>query len=149
MADRLAPRPLVVFGLVTFGASFALMALLPAAGFVALAAMLVLGRIGLGPILPALSLATVRRVEPELLGQAASLFNFTRMLGGAIGTSAVAIFVEARTKALAAAAASAQAAELRAFCDGFAVLAALFLIAAALAWRLRRSGDADARSMPG
>lgn len=140
LADRLSPRPLVVGGLVAFGASFALMALAPRAGFWPLAAMLVLGRIGLGLILPALSLGTVRRVEPAQVGQAASLFNFTRMLGGAIGTSAIAIFVEARAKALAVQAAALQPAgwaELRAFQEGFVVLAALFAVAAMAAWRMQ------------
>ena len=145
LTDRFSPRPLVVAGLVAFGASFALMAAAPEAGFWPLAAMLVLGRVGLGMILPALTLGSVRRVEPELVGQAASLFNFTRMFGGAIGTSAIAIFVEARTRTLAAQAAGAGAgwAELRAFREGFLVLAVLFAAAAAAAWRLRGARRPD------
>ena len=167
LADRFAPRLLVMGGLAAFAASFALMAVAPLAGFQALAAMLVLGRVGLAMILPALSLATVRRVGPELLGQAASLFNFVRMLGGAVGTGAIVVFVEARTKALAAQAAAASAGdtgtgpgpaaigalgvavdrapELRAFQEGFFVLAVLFAIAALLAWRLRGTRAAAAQ----
>lgn len=139
MSDRFSPRPMVVGGLVAFGASFALMAAAPGAGFWPLAAMLVLGRVGLGMILPALTLGAVRPVEPELLGQAASLFNFTRMFGGALGTSAIVIFVEARAKVLAVQLAPGQA-ELRSFQEGFLVLAVLFAIAAAAAWRLKAAG---------
>lgn len=143
LSDKLAPRLLVGSGLLAFGVSFALMAAFPLAGFAALALMLILGRIGLGLVLPSLSLATVRRVDPEYTSQAASLFNFTRMLGGAAGTSAVAIFVEARAKQMAGATLTTahvlvpQWAELRAYREGFAVLAVLFALAAVVAARLQ------------
>ena len=143
LADRWDPALLVVAGLLVFFVSFALMAAWPTAGFTALAAMLVLGRVGLGLILPSLSLCTIYAVPTAKAANASSVFNFARMLGGSIGTGALAIFVEARTgEGLRSLDASPQA--LNAFREGFAVLAATFVIAAVVAWRLR-GGDRAAR----
>src|SRR5574340_28387 len=135
LADVHHPRLLVMIGLICFAASFGLMALAPRSGFWPLAMMLVIGRFGLGMILPGLSVGTVRGLALGLVGDASGLFNFTRMLGGAVGASGIAIVVEARTGTLRAALPAAEAA-LRAYREGFVVLAVLFVIASVAASRL-------------
>ena len=104
-----------------------------------LAAWVLLGRIGLGMILPAMHLGTLRGVAPELVSQAASVSSFTRVLGGAIGVSLCGTVLEWRLAAhgdsLRLAYSSAQ--RLAAFNDVFALLACVCLLAALAAWRLR------------
>jgi hypothetical protein len=56
----------------------------------------VIGRIGLGMILPALSLATLRHLEAHQLGQASVVFSYARQLGGVMGVAIVAVFIEWR-----------------------------------------------------
>jgi MFS transporter, DHA2 family, multidrug resistance protein len=54
----------------------------------------VVGRIGLGLILPALSLATLRHVPPQELGQSSVVFSYARQLGGVMGVAILAVFIE-------------------------------------------------------
>lgn len=132
MADRFAPNRLVALGLALLAASFALMAGLGAGSALALiAAIALLGRIGLGLVLPALNLGALRGVDPQLLPQAASTINFVRQLGGAFGVSLVGIVLEWRL------AARGPAAALAAFGDTFWLVSALCALAVAAAWRMR------------
>jgi predicted glutamine amidotransferase len=59
-------------------------------------AFAILGRIGLGFILPSLNLGAMRPLDKELIPQGASTINFLRMLGGAAGVSLCAIVLEWR-----------------------------------------------------
>ncbi|HMN83130.1 MAG TPA: DHA2 family efflux MFS transporter permease subunit [Burkholderiaceae bacterium] len=138
LTDRYPPRRLVIAGLVLFSASFMLLALIPDAGFVALAAMLVVGRIGLGVILPSLSLGTIQSVDPARVASASSLYNFGRLLGGSIGTGALAVFVEWRVGSLAAGFPrnADPVAALQPYQDGFSLLAVVFVLAALAATRI-------------
>jgi len=56
----------------------------------------VIGRLGLGIILPALNLATLRHLEPHQMGQASVVVSFARQLGGVLGVAIMAVFVEWR-----------------------------------------------------
>ncbi|PXX92579.1 MFS transporter [Marinobacter vulgaris] len=95
LADRLSARKLVIFGIVLFAISavlFALSDLELAFGWLAL--WTVLGRIGIGFMLPALSTGALNPLAPEQLGAGSSTINFTRQLGGAFGVNIVALTIE-------------------------------------------------------
>jgi DHA2 family multidrug resistance protein len=97
LADRFPPNILVSVGLTLLAASFVLMAtgsLLTS--YVTLMAWAIIGRIGLGFVLPALSLGAMRGIEFNLIAQGASTINFMRQLGGAIGVSLVGVMLEWR-----------------------------------------------------
>jgi hypothetical protein len=104
-----------------------------------LVAFAIIGRIGLGFILPSLNLGSMRPLAKPLIPQGASAINFLRMLGGAAGVSLCAIVLEWRLAAhgdsLANPATS--AARLAAFDEVFAMLAALCALAMCAAWQLR------------
>src|SRR3546814_9687269 len=65
--------------------------------FWTLALWVVLGRIGLGFILPALNAGALRALPDSQLAQGSGSVNFVRQLGGAFGVNLLAIFVERRT----------------------------------------------------
>lgn len=95
LADRRSGRSLITFGMALFAASAILFALSDMAlGFVWLALWAVIGRIGLGFMLPALSTAALNPLAPEELGHGSSTINFTRQLGGAYGINLVALTLE-------------------------------------------------------
>ena len=101
LADRQPPHRLVACGLALLTISFLLMSRGDAAaaatrGYFMLMAWAVVGRIGLGFVLPALSIGAMRGVDKELIAQGASTINFLRQLGGAIGVSLVGIVLEWR-----------------------------------------------------
>lgn len=147
MVDAVAPNLLVTAGLSLLALSFALMATgTPGTGFAALTAWAIIGRIGLGFVLPALNLGAMRGLETDLIAQGASAINFVRQLGGAIGVSLVGIVLEWRLAAHGAAlgistsgsAADGDAiARICAFDETFLLVAALCAIAVAAAWRMR------------
>src|SRR5205085_9323780 len=99
----------------------------------------ILGRIGLGFILPSLNLGSMRSLERELIPQGSSAINFLRMLGGATGVSMCGIFLEWRIAAHGDSLANpvTSAARVAAFEESFWLLAALCALAVVAAWRLR------------
>ena len=139
LTDTVAPRVLVSTGLLLFGTSFTMLALWPQAGFWPVAMMLVVGRVGLGVILPSLTLGSVQQVDPAEVPTASSMFNFVRLLGGAIGTSLLPIFVEWRARGgLGHADATVSSADLiKAYQSGFWLLAAVFALAAVVSLRMK------------
>jgi predicted MFS family arabinose efflux permease len=98
---RQTPHQLLVGGgLALLAASFALMPTVSlASGLWVLVAWAILGRIGLGFVLPSLNLGSMRPLQEHLIPQGASVINFLRMLGGAIGVSLCAIVLEWRLDA--------------------------------------------------
>ncbi|MEJ8814958.1 DHA2 family efflux MFS transporter permease subunit [Variovorax ureilyticus] len=140
LADRHPTYLLVCTGLLLLAASFALMIVLHLdSGIWLLVAFAVIGRIGLGFILPSLNLGAMRPLPKPMIPQGASSINFLRMLGGAAGVSLCAVILEWRLAAhgdsLAAAASS--PARLAAFDEVFVLLAALCALAICAAWQLR------------
>jgi EmrB/QacA subfamily drug resistance transporter len=140
VTHRVPTRVLVTAGLAMLTASFALMVVVdPAQPLVLLVAFAILGRIGLGFILPSLNLGAMRPLHKELIPQGASTINFLRMVGGAAGVSLCAIVLEWRIAAhgdsLANAAAS--PARLAAFNESFLMLAAVCALSILAAWQLR------------
>jgi EmrB/QacA subfamily drug resistance transporter len=140
LADRQPTHRLVSIGLLLLAASFALMiAINLGTAWWWLVAFAILGRIGLGFILPSLNLGSMRGVDKLLIPQGSSVINFVRMLGGATGVSLCGIMLEWRLAAhgdsLATVATS--AARLDAFDEVFVMLAALCALAMVAAWQLR------------
>lgn len=130
LADRYDPRWITVIGLTLFGASFLPYALLGGAiSYDEVVAYSLIGRLGLGLTIPALTVASLSRVPPSHYGQASMVSNYTRQFGGVLGVAIVAVFVEWRAAAHGTAegvaAAYAEAFMLLAVCFGLALVAAV------------------------
>ena len=140
LADRQPTHLLVSIGLFLLALSFALMVLIglesPLWWLVAFA---ILGRIGLGFILPSLNLGAMRPLDKSLISQGSSTIGFLRMLGGAAGVSLCGIVLEWRLAAhgVSLASSTSSAARIAAFSESFLMLAALCLLALLAAWQLR------------
>ncbi|PZQ66383.1 MAG: MFS transporter, partial [Variovorax paradoxus] len=144
LADRQPTWLLVSIGLALLAASFALMLVLDLASTLwLLVAFAIVGRIGLGFILPSLNLGSMRPLAKPLIPQGASSISFLRQLGGAAGVSLCAVVLEWRLAAhgdsLANPATS--PARLAAFNEVFLILAALCGLALCAAWQLRAGPD--------
>jgi len=144
LSDRWPIRVLICIGLGLLAASFALMVTLtPGLGAQAtlglLVAWVVLGRIGLGFILPSLNNGAMHGLEPRLISQASSAINFLRMLGGAVGVSLCGIVLEWRIAAHGDSLArpESSAARLAAFDETFVMLAVVCALATLAAWQMR------------
>lgn len=95
LADKRSARSLVLFGIAVFALSAVLFALTGQyAGFGWLVLWAVLGRIGIGFMLPALSTGALNPLPKEQLGAGSSTINFARQLGGALGVNVVALTIE-------------------------------------------------------
>jgi predicted MFS family arabinose efflux permease len=140
LADRQPTWLLVSTGLALLAASFALMFTVSlGSGLWMLVMWAILGRIGLGFILPSLNLGSLRPLHEHLLSQGASAINFLRMLGGAIGVSLCGIVLEWRLAVHGDSLANpvTSPARLDAFNEAFLMLAALCALAMVAAWQLR------------
>jgi EmrB/QacA subfamily drug resistance transporter len=145
LTNRFPTRVMVGAGLVMLAASFALM---PTVGLhtplALLVAWAILGRIGLGFILPSLNLGSMRSLDRAQIPQGASAINFLRMLGGAAGVSLCAIVLEwrlaAHGDALTRGGTSPE--RLAAFNESFLMLAAICALAVVAAWQLRDAPQA-------
>ncbi|HSV60373.1 MAG TPA: MFS transporter [Variovorax sp.] len=145
LADRQPTWMLVSTGLALLATSFALMMVLRLGSSIWwLVLFAIIGRIGLGFILPSLNLGAMRALAKPLIPQGASAISFVRMLGGAAGVSLCAVILEWRLAAhgdsLANPASS--AARLLAFDEVFLLLAALCALAMLAAWQLREGPPA-------
>ena len=139
MADRLPIHWLVTSGVLLLALSFALMLTVNLATSLALITLwAVVGRIGLGLVLPSLNLGAMRGLEPASIAQGSSAINFLRQLGGAVGVSLIGIFLEWRLHVHGAALADAAGAgKLLAFHEAFALLAVITAAASLAAARMR------------
>jgi EmrB/QacA subfamily drug resistance transporter len=143
MADRHPTHRLVSIGLVLLAASFALMPTIdpaqPAWVIPLLVCWAVLGRIGLGFILPSLNIGAMRGLDRTLIPQGSSAINFLRMLGGAAGVSLCGIVLEWRLAAHGASlgASGAGAGRTAAFNETFVMVAAICAIALGAALKMR------------
>lgn len=134
LADRYSPRWITVGGLALFCASFVVFAVRGAdIGYGELIAATVAGRIGLGLVIPALTLAMLRHVHADLLGQSSMVSNYTRQLGGVLGIAVVAVFVEWREGIYGSTAPGI----FTAYSQAFLLLAAAFVLALLAALRMK------------
>lgn len=135
LADRYSPQWLTIGGLLIFGFSFLLLALVNGQiSYGELIGVTVLGRIGLALILPSLSLAALRGLEIQQLGQSSMVISYVRQLGGVLGIAMSAVFIEWRAAAYGANAASIS----RAFAESFMMVALIFVVALLAACRMKR-----------
>ncbi|SEA66290.1 DHA2 family efflux MFS transporter permease subunit [Acidovorax soli] len=152
LADRAPTHWLVGTGLALLGISFVLMKLVGLQSALwTLVLFAVLGRIGLGFILPSLNLGAMRPLDKTLISQGSSIIGFVRMLGGAAGVGLCGIVLEWRLgvhgDSLTTAATS--PARIAAFGETFLMLAGLCLLALIAAWQLRGApGQATAAQQP-
>jgi MFS family permease len=143
LADRQPTHRLVSIGLALLAASFALMVTIdlsrPGAIIPLLVSWAILGRVGLGFILPSLNIGAMRGLPHTHIPQGSSAINFLRMLGGAAGVSLCGIVLEWRISAhgFRLDTASTNPARLIAFNETFLMLAAVCALALVAAWRLR------------
>ena len=143
LADRRPTHQLVSIGLALLAASFALMVTIdlnrPGAIIPLLVSWAIVGRIGLGFILPSLNIGAMRGLQHTHIPQGASVINFLRMLGGAAGVSICGIVLEWRISAhgFRLDTTSTNPDRLIAFNETFLMLAAVCALALVAAWRLR------------
>lgn len=140
LADRRPVHLLVSLGLALLAASFGLMVLItPSSGIWLLIMLAVVGRIGLGFILPSLNLGSLRGLHSPMIPQGSSAINFMRTLGGAMGVSLCGIVLEWRLAAHGASLTHVGSSpeRLAAFNESFFMLSALCLLALVAAWQLR------------
>ena len=138
LADRYPASRLVMLGLGMLALSFGLIFTVhPAQGLAWLWVWVILGRIGLGFILPSLNLGAMRGVPHALIPQGSSVINFVRMVGGATGVSLCAIVLEWRLAAAGVQLGQGLSeATLHAFNETFASLAGMTALALLAAWHL-------------
>ena len=140
LADHVPTYVLVSAGLVLLASSFALTALVTlTTALWVLVGLCVLGRVGLGCILPSLNMGAMRGLPRDLIAQGSSTINFLRMLGGAAGVSMCGIILEWRLDVHGDSLTNAQTsvARLAAFDEVFLLLGAVCALAIVAAWRLR------------
>lgn len=98
ISDRAAPHIPIIIGLALFGLSCWLSSGADTdTPFWTMAGWIVLGRIGLGVMLPALNAGSLRALPLDKLAQGAGSLNFIRQLGGALGVNLLSVFVERRS----------------------------------------------------
>jgi EmrB/QacA subfamily drug resistance transporter len=143
LADRIVVSRIVSVGLILLAASFFLMLGVgrgTALGVIVLWA--VIGRLGLGFILPSLNLGSMYGVPDTLISHGSSTINFLRQLGGAAGIGLVGNVLEWRLHAHADA-------PIAAFHETFALIGAITACALFAAWRMDpRTPRVDAAGSP-
>lgn len=139
LADRGAAHLVVMAGLILFGLSFYGMSYAGAAtAFWTLAIVIVVGRIGLGLVIPGLNAGAIQALTLEQVPQGSGAINFVRQLGGAFGVNLLAIFVEWRSHTALTGTLELLDARTEAFQAGFALLGAIFACTLLPAWFMRR-----------
>ena len=131
---------LVSFGLALLALSFALMLIVDLQTTLwVLVLLTLLGRVGLGFVLPSLNIGAMRSLDAQLIPQGASTINFLRMLGGAAGVSLCGILLEWRLAAHGDTLVNTTTslARLAAFDEVFLLLAAVCALAMLAAWKIR------------
>jgi predicted MFS family arabinose efflux permease len=99
LADRLAVAKLVSFGLLLLSASFFVMLTVgPGTALALIMLWAVIGRVGLGFVMPSLNLGSMRGLPDIFISQGSSTINFLRQLGGAVGIGLVGNVLEWRLR---------------------------------------------------
>jgi predicted MFS family arabinose efflux permease len=130
LADRIAVSRMVSAGLILLAASFFLMLGVGAmTGLLLITLWAVIGRLGLGLIMPSLNLGSMQGVPNVLISQGSSTINFLRQLGGALGIGIVGNVLEWRLR-------SHGSQPLAAYHETFALIGAITACAIVAAWRM-------------
>lgn len=151
LSDLVPVRWPISAGLALLATSFLLMLTVSlGAGLVWITLWVVIGRIGLGFILPSLTQGAMHGLDARLISQGASTINFLRMLGGAVGVSLCGIVIEWRLAAHGDSLSRPEtsAARLAAFDETFALLALVCASAVLAAWQMRAGPRAQQAKRP-
>ncbi len=98
LSDRFSARILIGVGVVFFGVSNFLMTDADTSTpFWRFAMWVVVGRVGMGLIMPALNSGALRVLDQRLVSHGAGAINFVRQLGGAVGVGALSVYLERET----------------------------------------------------
>ena len=98
LSDRLSPGPMIAAGLAVYAyASWLTSHVDASTSFWTLAGWTAVSRLGMGFIFPSLSSASLKVLPPAMLAQGSGAMNFTRQLGGALGTGLLGVILERRT----------------------------------------------------
>lgn len=135
LADRFPPNRVAMAGLACFAVSSLLLGFSSRGGgnhqvFWLLAAMVALGRVGLGLIIPGLNAGALRLLPMGAEAAGAATVNFFRQLGGAFGVTLLALFFEWQQRAFIPASVAEEG--LRAtqgFTEGFFIIALVYALA--------------------
>lgn len=101
MSDRIKPNVPVIIGLVIFAFSCHLLTGLDLdAPFLSITIWVMIGRIGLGMIMPSITAASMAGLPLNMISQASGINNFIRQLGGAFGVNLTSILLSQRTSFL-------------------------------------------------
>ena len=137
LADRFPSNRVAMAGLACFAASALLIGTSsPATGFWLLAGWVAIGRTGLGLIIPGLNAGALRLLPRGSEAAGSASINFFRQLGGALGVTLIALFLEARERQLGT------VHGLQPMQEGFFLIAFVYCLALIPAWRM------GARSAP-
>src|SRR5690606_35634711 len=90
LADRFPPAPMVSCGLAVVAASFVLTGSVEKrTAYAVVLGWILMGRIGIGVMAPALTLGSLRGLPQNYISQAASINVFVRQFGAAAGISII------------------------------------------------------------
>ncbi|OHC63273.1 MAG: hypothetical protein A3H93_03400 [Rhodocyclales bacterium RIFCSPLOWO2_02_FULL_63_24] len=129
LADRFPSNRVAMAGLVFFSLSAILMGLSSrATGFWLLALWVAIGRVGLGLIIPGLNAGALRLLPYGTEAAGSASINFFRQLGGALGVTLLALFLEGRERQLNA------VHGLQPMQEGFFLIAFVYCLALIPAW---------------
>lgn len=137
LADRFPSNRVAMAGLACFAVSAILMGLSsPVTGFWLLALWVAVGRVGLGLIIPGLNAGALRLLPYGSEAAGSASINFFRQLGGALGVTLIALFLEGRERQLNA------VHGLQPMQEGFFLIAFVYCLALVPAWRMTGRGPA-------
>ena len=109
LSDRVPAYLTILVGLALFAASSFLQSNIDfGSSFWQLAWWTLLGRVGLGFIMPSLNAGALKALPPELVGQGTGAINFVRQLGSAFGVNLLTLYLSTRTQVYASHLAAAQ-----------------------------------------
>lgn len=129
LADRFPSNRVAMAGLAFFALSAILMGLSSTTtGFWMLALWVAIGRIGLGLIIPGLNAGALRLLPYGTEAAGSASINFFRQLGGALGVTLLALFLEGRERQLNA------VHGLQPMQEGFFLIAFVYCLALIPAW---------------
>ncbi len=131
LADHWPVNRLVTLGVLLLAASFWLMLWVGlSTSLWIITGFAIVGRVGLGFVLPSLNLGAMRGLPSALIPQGASGINFLRQLGGAVGVNVVGTVLAWRLQVHVVD-------PLQAFHETFALLGFITMASALAAWRMK------------
>jgi EmrB/QacA subfamily drug resistance transporter len=98
LSDHVSARLLISIGMALFAVSSVLMSNADTStDFWTFAGWVVLGRIGMGFIMPSLNSGALKVLDHHQVGHGAGAVNFMRQLGGAVGVALLSVYLERQT----------------------------------------------------